>query len=62
MVRKGAEATAMTTALRGLLRKVDSRTLQGSGQKLVSVHQEPSHTDVFRKETTTVSFLISSLS
>ena len=63
MVGNSAQATGMTAALRGLSSKADSRTwgsFTRSGLRLESVHQEPPHTDVSRKWTTSVTFLVSS--
>lgn len=48
-------------ALRRSSTKVDSRLGRASlGMMLMSVHQEPPSKDVFRKEVSTVGFLISS--
>ena len=63
VVGKGAQATGMAAALRGLSSKDDSRTwgsFTRSGLRLESVHQEPPHTDVSRKWATSVAFLVSS--
>ncbi len=54
-VGKGAQATGMTASLRIQSSKADSNTCESftrSELKLESVHQESSHSDVFRKRAT----------
>lgn len=49
VVGKCAQATSVTTALRGLSRKVYSRTWQSFTRSGFSVDREPLHMDIYRK-------------
>ena len=63
VVEKGAQATGITAALKGLWNEAHSRIwwrFTRSGLQLESVLQEPPHTDVSRTWASTVAFLVSS--
>lgn len=60
-INKGAQAAGIIPALRGLSRNLSDVSTHASvmsGQRQMSVHQEPPQAVVFRKGATDVAFLI----